>query len=121
VKQCKYCKQWLDEGEFEIANIINGIRYKRHKCKNCYNTDKSLRRKRIRAQVDELKSSLYCNRCGFDDKRVLVFHHLNPNEKDFTIGDAVHLGYSFERIQEEINKCEVLCANCHLIEHHGIW
>jgi formate-dependent nitrite reductase cytochrome c552 subunit len=46
----------------------------------------------------------------------LEFHHLEPSEKDFGIGSKGHTR-SFEKIKLELDKCNLLCANCHREEH----
>jgi predicted HNH restriction endonuclease len=73
--------------------------------------------KRIRHQFREYKKSLSCERCGFSHPAAIQFHHRDPKMKDFDVGNAAKSGLSFERILAEIAKCEVLCANCHAIEH----
>ena len=60
-----------------------------------------------------------CSRCHIADYRVLVFHHTNPLEKDFAVAEMAKRGGSLKRLQAEIAKCIVLCANCHLIEHYN--
>jgi hypothetical protein len=60
-----------------------------------------------------------CQRCGFDNPVALQFHHLDPSLKDLSVSEAISHGWSKERIGKEIEKCEVLCANCHAIEHSG--
>jgi len=65
----------------------------------------------------EYKKTLVCERCGFNDLRALVFHHRNPKEKDAVLSQVWVRGWSWERTLKEIAKCEVLCANCHSIEH----
>lgn len=52
------------------------------------------------------------NRC----LRALHFHHINPHEKDFEISK----GTSWNDIQDEIEKCALLCANCHSEVHSGM-
>ena len=52
-----------------------------------------------------------CERCGETDPRVLEFHHVG--EKDAEITRLISGGWSIKRIQKEIDKCQVLCANCH--------
>ena len=42
----------------------------------------------------------------------LEFHHLNPNEKDFIISDR-NLILDWNIIKKELDKCELVCANCH--------
>lgn len=63
--------------------------------------------------VNEYKSELKCQVCGENDIVCLDFHHNNPDEKEYNISHMVSRGYSKERIMKEINKCSVLCANCH--------
>lgn len=60
----------------------------------------------------DLKSSLICQKCGENRWWLLDFHHLDPFTKDKSVSDLIKSS-SRERVLEEINKCEVLCANCH--------
>lgn len=46
------------------------------------------------------------------------FHHLDPSKKDFSVTDKIS-NYSFDRIKAEADKCILLCANCHRVEHAG--
>jgi len=52
-----------------------------------------------------------CVDCGESDPRVLEFDH--QRDKEYNITDLLNGGYSREKIQLEIDKCEVRCANCH--------
>ena len=52
-----------------------------------------------------------CKDCGNDDRRVLEFDHLR--DKISTI--AKLLGRKWEVVQEELEKCELVCGNCHNI------
>ncbi len=65
----------------------------------------------------EYKKNLNCLRCGENHPATLTFHHRNASEKSFEIGNAVGLGVSLKKLIAEIEKCEVLCANCHAKEH----
>jgi len=62
-----------------------------------------------------------CKRCGLetDNLEVYDFHHTDPNQKDFLMANL--FDYSLERImtklRSEIDKCILLCANCHRIIH----
>lgn len=56
-----------------------------------------------------------CKRCGWDGHpAAFEFHHSFGN-KDFQIGSAGNK--SWEVLKKELTKCELLCANCHQIEH----
>ena len=58
-----------------------------------------------------------CERCGYNENpMILEFHHKNPEEKEFEIGQAISRGVPTSRpelIQEEVLKCELVCPNCH--------
>jgi hypothetical protein len=68
--------------------------------------------------VQDVKSQLRCADCGERHPAALQFHHLNSEDKMFNIADAVRNGISLDRIKKEIEKCIVLCANCHAIRHY---
>lgn len=60
-----------------------------------------------------------CERCGYDKNlSALEFHHRNPEEKEFQIDMRRFSNTNLETLKEELNKCELLCANCHR-EHHN--
>jgi hypothetical protein len=65
----------------------------------------------------EYKKTLKCARCGESHPATLAFHHKRRSEKKFEIGNALILKVSFKRLLAEIEKCEVICANCHAKEH----
>lgn len=53
-----------------------------------------------------------CVDCGESDWIVLEFDHCRGNKK-LAIASMIHRNYSWKVILEEINKCDVRCANCH--------
>ena len=59
-----------------------------------------------------------CEKCGYNKcVDALDFHHRNPDEKDFSIGGK---SWSFERLKNEVDKCILVCANCHREIHYNI-
>jgi DNA-binding CsgD family transcriptional regulator len=61
-----------------------------------------------------------CEKCGYDRcNSALEFHHLDPNKKDFGIGSYSVL--SWEKIKLELDKCIMVCANCHREIHHNLF
>jgi len=54
-----------------------------------------------------------CRDCGESDLLVLEFDHRDPSLKSFNISDAPQKRLGLKRVLEEINKCDVVCANCH--------
>ena len=79
----------------------------------------SRRRKKLREMARDYKGGS-CMVCGYNKcQRALSFHHLNPKEKDFDLSSR-GLTRSWERIKKEIDKCVLLCSNCHMEVHDGI-
>ena len=61
-----------------------------------------------------------CGLCGYNNcSDALELHHLNPTEKDFSLGYIMAHIISWERICEEARKCVLLCSNCHKEVHAG--
>jgi hypothetical protein len=87
-----------------------------------HNTQRTLdRRDRLRAAVYEYKRDhCVCHRCGEGDPACLEFHHRDPDEKVRTVSELITYGNSLETVCEEIEKCDVLCANCHRREHYTV-
>jgi hypothetical protein len=129
MKKCDHCKKLKDEEEFNWKFKSLGVRHKT--CRECMhgfnktyfegpakekhlqqvNERKQEARQYARDYVMNYLQTHPCSRCGESDVRVLEFHHVG--EKDLAVAAMVSGGFSVERIQAEIDKCEVLCANCH--------
>jgi predicted HNH restriction endonuclease len=57
-----------------------------------------------------------CQRCGFNENiRALHIHHLNPQDKHPDYGKIYE--WNWEEIKIELDKCILLCANCHFVYH----
>ncbi len=62
-----------------------------------------------------------CIRCGYANcLQALEFHHPDPLIKEIQISYKVVGGPSFEKYKYELDKCEILCANCHVEEHNSL-
>lgn len=81
---------------------------------------KAVRKAAIRDYIQNIKNQLCCVDCGQRHPATLHFHHRNSEDKAFNIGEAVDKGFSLDRIKKEIEKCIVLCANCHFIRHYNM-
>lgn len=67
----------------------------------------------------EYKQTLKCNRCPEDHIAVLDFHHTDPKDKDYQV--SAMLGtWKWASVLKEIEKCEVLCSNCHRKLHYEL-
>lgn len=115
-RTCRYCNEPKLLQDFEIANIVNGKEYRRHKCKTCYGKRKLARRRELQSWLQNYKQKLSCERCGNDDYRVLDFHHRDPKTKEHEVGTSIGR-WGPARIEREIKKCQVFCSNCHRIVH----
>ena len=71
----------------------------------------------IRNWFMRYKSTLSCIDCGISHPAVLQFHHRNRADKSFNISDVARKASSVKQITNEIQKCDVLCVNCHAKRH----
>ena len=128
-KICNHCGIEKDETEFNWRYKVLGLRH--DTCRECaHNHNKKYfegdAKKRHLQQVKERKHAVRdvarewvwnylsthpCQECGETDPMVLEFHH--EGEKELPISVMVNGGYPIPKIQAEIDKCIVLCANCH--------
>jgi len=74
------------------------------------------RSKRVRQEharrIFEFLETHPCVDCGETDPVVLEFDHVR-GRKTSAVCSMLRLGKAWQRIVEEINKCEIRCANCH--------
>ena len=88
-------------------------------CKLCSHTQTLERQRDFKQRcVDHKGGKCIC--CGYDKtNNALDFHHLNPSEKDFSISSARFTTFD-NRVINELNKCALVCRNCHAEIHAGI-
>jgi len=90
--------------------ILNNV-HNRSKCSGCVTR---IRRYRMKKRAVEYLGC-YCKKCGWTGNiAAFEFHHID-GDKNFGIGNASNK--SWEIIKLELDKCELLCSNCHRIEH----
>jgi hypothetical protein len=70
-----------------------------------------------RALAQQIKESNPCKICGETRFYCLDFHHRDPATKKDTICNLIRHGYSTQIVKEEIDKCDIICSNCHRKEH----
>lgn len=109
-KRQAMCKKCQRERERELY----GMSYK-EKNKERYRENRKKYRQKIRNIISEAKSC-GCVICGEKEQCCLDFHHLR--NKEFAIATGTDV--SIERLIKELEKCVVLCANCHRKLHAGI-
>lgn len=136
-RTCNKCKIEKPIAEFSWKLKARGIRlasckachsaytkrwYKRNKKRQVANAAKNNRRyrKEKRAKFFLWLAERECVVCKESDMRVLEMHHRDPKEKEFTPLRMIERGWAWSKIILELEKCDVLCANCHKREHFAI-
>lgn len=112
---------WVDLPEDKEWEKLSGYQRWYYKNREKEIQKKEDRREMLRAWLHEFKREhCECERCGAGHPACLDFHHTNAEEKELGVGEMVSYGYSKESIRDEIENCEVLCANCHRKEHYEV-
>lgn len=115
IKKCILCGK-----EFSSNN------YTRRYCYNCSpsgltSTERQRRIKRtLKHQLITYKGGK-CQICGYNKcEGALHFHHRDPKQKEFTLSQVNlnNTNFSMENMYKEIDKCDLLCANCHFEQHY---
>jgi len=90
-----------------------------HTTKKCNSCMVNTRRFNLKIKMIDYKGNS-CVNCGYSKcTQSLCFHHLNPSTKSFDLSGS-H-ARSWRSIQKELDKCILLCQNCHGELHAGIW
>ena len=92
------------------------VRNSGHTMRRCNSCKTNERRFIIKRQVVDYLGGK-CHRCGYNKcLGALTAHHVDPSKKSFAISGAHSRGW--ESVKKELDKCVLLCANCHNEEHH---
>lgn len=122
MKICKNCEKEKELTEFytqqQKGKEGQVWKYYDSYCKTCrtkYQSERSIEIKQ--KAIDYLGGK--CQDCGLIDiPCVYDFHHLDPSEKELAFGSRG--GKSFETLKKELDKCVLLCANCHRKRHNTL-
>ena len=115
MKKCIVCGEIKDESEFSVRHSNkDGSVNLRSECKSCHSNAEMERYYQKQSFIDSKKTP--CIKCGESRIRCLSFHHIDPSEKDFTIGQLRKSNLNV--IELEIDKCICLCLNCHHEFHY---
>ena len=76
-------------------------------------------RKNRKKTLLEHAGGMKCCRCGYDKDipDVYEFHHTDPSQKDPSWAKMIANNHRIENMKQEVDKCIVLCANCHRETH----
>lgn len=127
MKQCKRCKEILPLSSFHVSRgHRDGHKWSCKACENARERErlKQKPRKKLltpnQAWLVMYKQTLSCQQCGESHPACLDFHHVDPDEKTEHISRMVKFKrYSHEDLLAELEKCIVLCSNCHRKEHYS--
>lgn len=111
-KICRDCKLRFNKTEFYKGGGTKTSSY----CKTCVSNRNNTNRKLIKLKAIEYLGGC-CNKCRYNKcSAALEFHHVNPLEKDRKYNN-IRKAFTPVLISE-LNKCILLCANCHRELHH---
>lgn len=102
--QCKECRRERQKLWYNNNKEVQAVRVK---------TGKEISRNNARVFVFNYLKENSCIDCDEKDIIVLEFDHREPKEKFLGIAQMIQNRYSVEAIKKEIEKCDVVCANCH--------
>ena len=103
------------EKRLETHRKSNQNHYERHK--ESILSERHQEQQEIRAWYRQYKRNIMCIRCGENHPACLQFHHRDRSEKIRDLARYVFAARSLKKFIQELEKCDVLCANCHMIEH----
>jgi hypothetical protein len=99
-KHAEYSKAYYEKNKKEVIRKVRA------------------RRKAHKEWFVSYKEQLSCTICGESRPAALDFHHVTPVDEDQKVNELVKDGHCWPKIMREIEKCIVLCANCHRIHHY---
>jgi len=130
-KFCSRCKKEKELNQFPFKNKKNGVYHSacvlcwKEIRKESYNRNKQTtlnrnlkNKKRNQEWYRDFKSKLKCEKCGETHIACLDFHHQDRNSKEFEVSNLIYNTYSLEKIMREVEKCIILCSNCHRKLHY---
>ena len=90
-----------------------------YRCRKCSSDAVAKRRRKVKLMAIEYKGGK-CKLCGYKKcVSALTFHHRDPSKKDFGIAANGHC-WAWETIKKELDKCILVCFNCHQEIHDGL-
>ena len=97
----------------EERKKVHGAYYRKNS--DAYKKRAVERKRNLRVRVSKLKEGP-CGDCGGTFNPVCMdFDHRDPTKKDNNVSHGVSRGWGWDRIKKEIEKCDLVCANCHRV------
>lgn len=115
-KICCLCKKLYPKTKEFFFQYKNGTL--KYCCKKCESSKNIQFRRDIKIKAVEYKGGK-CIICGYSKCiQALKFHHIDPSKKDFSVGTEGSCR-SWEKLKPELDKCILICGNCHDETHYG--
>lgn len=119
MKICKKCHSEKNDNEF-YAQVQKGKNGQQWPYLDCYCKICRMKYTNERSIAIKIECIVYlggkCQDCGLiDNPCIYDFHHLDPSIKELAFGNRG--GKSFKSLKPELDKCILLCANCHRKRH----
>lgn len=111
-KQFKLSEKDRAKGREYVKRHREKLRAAGHKIKGNKSYDSML----ARMYVDRFLSMNPCVDCGYENPLALEFDHVR-GKKSFEISLGIQSGVPLPALMEEMQKCDVRCANCHRLRH----
>ena len=110
---CKVCGE-INPDNFYQKNKMKSM------CKKCHTAHSHQAQRNLKPKAIEYLGGK-CTHCeqSFASTAVYDFHHIDPTEKEFNWGNK--RTSNWENLKKELDKCILLCSNCHRMEHERIW
>jgi hypothetical protein len=114
MKTCTKCNKSKELKDFyKKSNRVHSF------CKECFNSYCINRWKERKKKAVEYKGGK-CSSCGYNKyPDVLEFHHRDAETKEFDWKKLRQM--SWDKVTKELDKCDMLCANCHRERHYEIF
>ena len=122
---CKHCGKLVPQSprkggrkkEYCNESCRNKWRYKNDPTRDTYTPQKE------RAYAKKYKAIQdkggCCEVCGETRLATLCFHHKDPTQKEMKLDGRTFANRKYEDILQELDKCQLLCHNCHYVIHYG--
>jgi predicted HNH restriction endonuclease len=115
----KYCPSCKDDKELSEFYNRRGKEGGSVYCKICTKEEGRERGRKFKIKCVAYKGG-ECEKCGYNKYiGALEFHHLDPNKKDFEISNVKKRSFN-DNIKSELDKCIIVCSNCHREIHGGV-
>jgi len=117
--KCKICNETISKSRSYCSKkcLTQGLsKPRKQEVQSSYDRVKSFRQRQKIKAVEYMGGC--CKICGYSRcVRALSFHHIDPSAKEFRVSSK---SYSWDRVLKELEKCVMLCSNCHMELHDDL-